>query len=251
MTIKNKKGFELLGENTVQLVIALLCIVILIVLGVSLYEFFWGDSGDIKKAEYELKEMNAYLTSITDEKTEREYIVTTINDWWLFSDESGGLCDSNFCLCICKKVDCSGNSKACIATDKFVLIRGENGKEARIVELNLPYELKMNLSKDEMYPFNGGASVKDYWIFVKTITPLFFKFDKEWKWSPDTLNWMDTKTSVVSGGKWKDEEPANPSLELIKFVSKLDGVKSNENNGTVLFNQIGVHKSNGVYIIQK
>jgi len=270
--LRDKKGFELLGENTVQLIIAVLCIVILIILGMALYEFFMGNSGDIKKAEYELKEMKASLRSITDDKTERNYIVTTIQDWWLFSEEYGQLCGGSFCLCVCKEKDCSGKIKACIATDKFVLIRGEDGREVRIIQLTSPSELKMKLSNGIVYPFNADKPVSDYSTVAKTaaflinpaagiaaltadlnvvfsVTPLFFKFDNEWKWSPDLTNWMDTKTMKVTAGEWKDKEPVEANTELIKFVSNLKDTSGSK--GIAIFEQTKIHKSDGVYVIQK
>jgi len=248
--LKDKKGFELLGENTIQLIIAVLCIVILIFLGMSIYDFFMGNSGDIKKAEYELREMNASLKSITDDNTERNYIITTVQDWVLFTDESGNLCGGNFCLCVCRDEGCKGNVKACIATDKFVRIK-ENGESKRMIQLESPSELKMSLSNEKVYPFNGGAQVLEYYIVAYGIIPIFFKFDNEWKWSPDLDNWMPVNTTVVSGGELNGREPMKEKQELIKFFSKVGGLKYSESKGISLFNQINVHKSDGVYIIEK
>jgi hypothetical protein len=246
----NKKGFELLGENITQLVIAVLCIGILLILGVTLYDFLVGNSGDIKKAEYELKEMNASLRSITDDKTERNYIVTTIQDWFLFTDESGNLCGGSFCLCACKDEGCKGNVKACIATDKFVSIK-ENGQSKRMIQLKSPSDLKISLSNKEVYPFNGDAQVLDYYLVAYGIIPIFFKFDTEWKWSADLDNWMLINTTVVKGGYLNGQEPMKSKIEFLSFFSKIKDIKYSNDKGAFLFNQIGVHKSNGVYIIQK
>jgi len=249
--LRDKRGFELLGENTVQLIIAVLCVVILIILGVSLYDFIIGGKTDVKKAEYELKEMNASLRSIIDDKTEIKYIVTTIQGWSLFTDESGGLCGGNFCLCVCKDESCSKNSpKACISTDKFVRLI-ENGESKRMIKLNSPSQLKMSLSNKEVYPFNGGVQAMDYGIIAFGIVPIYFKFDNEWKWSPDLDNWMPVTTTVVSGGKLDGQKPMEGKQEFINFFSRVEGLKDSENRGISLFNQINVHKSTGVYIIQQ
>jgi len=249
--LKDKRGFELLGENTVQLIIAVLCIVILIILGVSLYDFFMGSKTDVKKAEYELKEMNASLRSIIDDKTEEKYIVTTIQGWSLFTDESGDLCGGNFCLCVCKDESCSKNSpKTCISTDKFVRIV-ENGESKRMIKLNSPSQLKMSLSNKEVYPFNGGVQAIDYGIVAFGIVPIYFKFDNEWKWSPDLDNWMPVTTTVVSGGYLDGKQPMESKKEFINFFSNIRDIRSSESNGARLFNQIGIHKSDGVYVIQQ
>jgi len=248
--LSDKKGFELLGENTVQLIIAVLCITILIFLGVSLYDFFMGNSGDIKKAEYELKEMNASLKSLIDNKTEIKYIVTTIQDWVLFTDESGNLCGGNFCLCACRDEGCKGKAKACIATDKFVRIM-EDGKSRRMIVLKSPSELKMSLSNEKVYLFNGGVQALEYYVVAYGIIPIFFKFDNEWKWGPDLVNWMPINTTVVSGGEFDGQQPMKSKVEFITFFSKIKDIKFSESTGAALFNQTGIHKSDGVYIIQR
>ena len=248
---KNKKAeTDVLGGEVLGLIIAVLCIVILIFLGVALYDFFLGSGKELKQAQLELGNIKSGLSSLEIGDNSKSYIITGAVDWYLFSDEYGDLCNANFCLCICHSKDCSKGIKTCTATDKFVIIRNE-GKETREIPINSPLNIKLKLSDEKAYPFNGGKSVDDYWIIASSVTPLFFKFDKDWKWSPDLANWMSTNTLVVSGGVWNGQNPSKANSDFISFFSKINGMNGNEEKGQNLFNDMRVHKSEGFYIIEK
>ncbi len=271
---KNKKAFQLIGEHGVNLIIAVLCIIILIILGVGLYNFFLGEKAKTAQAKAELEQIGGRLQYAAEQKKEITQLVTTIQNWYFFSEEYGRLCSGEFCLCVCKNADCSGNAKACIFTDKFVLIR-KNNIEARVVQLNSPYELKLNLVDTEVYPFNAAVAVKDYSTELKfvaalvipalgvasvavpwdniqaysSVTPLFLKFDKSWQWSPDLINWMSPSTTKVTAGEWKNKLLYENNAVFIETFKQYANLPSAETLGEGRLSAHGAHLSKGVYTI--
>jgi hypothetical protein len=250
----NKKGFELLGNHTVNIIIAVLCILVLIYAGIKVYGLF-SDKSDLEKATFELTQLKAKLDAVAESKVSDEYIVTSVREWYLFSEEFGSLCNGDFCLCLCEEVDCKSEPRACIATDKFVLLRKgieDDYKETRKFQLESPFKLNLKYSGEHAYPFNAGTSVEAGWLTVKAITPLFFKYDENWKWSPDLEVWMNISELEVSSGKWKGQHPADPNID---FLKRFDGVLKKEKYpqefGNLLFKNYGSSKSEGVLIIER
>ncbi len=265
--MKSKKADFLLGEHVVNILIAVLCIIVLIGLGVALLKIFTADKQKIEQAQGELGRINEKLSASTN--AEQKYLITVVNGWWLFSDEHGLLCDGEFCLCICKEADCSGKSRACIETDKFVSIKSKvDGEEKRIIRLDFSSELKIKSRVEEVYPFVSEKPVKQYKIWLSTFTaidlvrpqyfiyiastktPLFFRFDSGWKWSPDLDNWMNIETLVVSGGTWDGEKPAQENAEFINFLKENTKTQPAKETGETLFSQLGAHLSKGVYVLE-
>lgn len=274
--IKRKKAF-LLGEATVKIIIAVLCIVVLIFLIVKLYELY-GSSNKENLANAELENILAYGNRAIQEKKEMKYLATTVADWWLISSEFGDFCSGKFCLCLCEDVDCSG-FKACKATDRFFLLREKENIEVRTYKLESPVELKINYSEEKVYPFNAGKAVditdfswvrnlafalgvgpgilvqftpKDLYKIIDMTTPIFFKFDNEWKWSPDLESWMNLNT-LKPTGKWAVRgELSAANKNFIRAFRDLEKPNAlSEKIGDNFFKNSKTYKSEGVIIITK
>ena len=100
--MKNKKADQLLGEHTINIIIAVLAILILIILAVGLYGIFLGDQAKAAQAKAELVQISERFEQVAGDKTARDYTLLTVQDWWMFTDEYGTQCGGKFCLCVFK-----------------------------------------------------------------------------------------------------------------------------------------------------
>lgn len=139
--LKNKKGF-LLGEVSVKLVIAILCILILIILGVKLFGMF-SKENDVKKAEDNLNLIADKIAYLNSPEYTQDFLYVTIfppeeTGWFIRSYAPGYFpgkqCNSkNFksCLCMCNSLenspDCTG-LMACNGFEQEIIIDSESRK---------------------------------------------------------------------------------------------------------------------------
>lgn len=113
--IKNKNGI-LLAEETIKIVIALICIVFLIYLLVTLYSTKVGDA-KLLQAKATLKDSNTSSIKTSIEKVKagqgnlgnsEELLIHNPNGWYLFSFVKNDLkpneCLGENCICICSNV---------------------------------------------------------------------------------------------------------------------------------------------------
>ncbi|VVB82100.1 Uncharacterised protein [uncultured archaeon] len=107
---KNKRGF-LLGEETVKIVIAVICIGFLVYLLVSIY-FSVSDQPKIKEANAIMTSDHGIAKEITringgGTPTEQGFLVPNPTGWYLFGfteDKKPNLCSGTNCICICSNV---------------------------------------------------------------------------------------------------------------------------------------------------
>src|SRR3989338_3240339 len=100
----NKKAF-LIGKTVVNLLIAVIVSIFLFMLIVGLGKIFIPDE-ESDDALQELNNLNAYFeslpfTEISGQLLEHgpvSYLTLKTPEWFLYSDEFGELCGSNFCL---------------------------------------------------------------------------------------------------------------------------------------------------------
>jgi hypothetical protein len=251
--LKRKKGNILLGEVGLKLLIGLVCLVLLIFLLVRV-------SGSIRGHQLE-RLAKAELDNIIQglkqaEKTEKEipFVTASIKDWILITSEFGEFCKGKFCLCLCKDLKCE-KEHVCQKTEKFVVLReSQNDRknlEVRYIRLDLAENLKIKYENIKVYPFNSGKNFEETFIFlIERITPLFFKYESGWKWSPDLKNWMKLSEKKVSSGNWADQELSYKNRVANEFLLDLESKKSNE-EAENLFKIFRVYESEGVYIISK
>lgn len=98
----NKKGF-LLAEETLKILVAVICLVFLIILIVAVYTAVTG-AKKTKQAEENLNRINEIITSLQEGESENQDI-TNPKGWYLLSflgAEKPNSCLNSNCLCICK-----------------------------------------------------------------------------------------------------------------------------------------------------
>lgn len=136
---KNKKGF-LLGELSLKLIIAVLCILILITLGVKLFGMF-SKQNDVKQAENNLKLIEEKIAYLNSPDYTQDFLYVIIfppekTGWFITSFGQGHFpskqCNSkNFktCLCMCKEdstiqAECISLT-ACVGFEQEILTERE------------------------------------------------------------------------------------------------------------------------------
>jgi hypothetical protein len=106
--MKNKKG-DLLPEETLKIVIAVICIGFLVFLLVSLYFSATGQDNK-KKAEESMILISREITRVNSGESfnEQGIFVPNPNDWFILSfigeETKPNMCAGNNCLCICENV---------------------------------------------------------------------------------------------------------------------------------------------------
>ncbi len=254
----NKKGEESGTEQTggevINIIITIIVSFFLIYLIVLLYNFY-SDKADQQRAQSELNEMKSTLQQLTSQQPPKSYKVLYAPQWVIFNSEFSDLCEGPFCLCICKKNLCDDPSaRACVATDKYVMLRGKDNRETRFLVIESPpSELKFSLINQDVYPANAGsfAVTRDWGLIDYQVMPLFYifyKFDTEWLWSPDLEVWIKTDTSTIPSGKWASRV-IEQNYAFLNSIVKPN--KDSKENVLKSFAQIGAKESKGVYLIQQ
>lgn len=111
----NKHGF-LLGEETLKIIVALICIVLLIYFLTSLY-YSKVNENKLKEAEATLKESQSGSIKVVIERVRNsqgnlggdseELLIHNPSGWYLFAfteEETPNSCAGKNCLCICDKL---------------------------------------------------------------------------------------------------------------------------------------------------
>jgi len=100
---EDKKGF-LLAEETLKIIIAVICIVFLIYLLVAIYNSSTAEK-KIEQAESILSRTDLIISSLKEGENERQDIANPAG-WHLYSfagQEKPNFCANEKCLCICQK----------------------------------------------------------------------------------------------------------------------------------------------------
>jgi hypothetical protein len=101
--IGNKRGF-LLAEETLKIIIALICIVFLVYILIAIYNASSSDK-KIEQAKDILSRIEAITSSLKEGETQRQDIVNPAG-WHLYTfvgEEKPNSCANERCLCICEK----------------------------------------------------------------------------------------------------------------------------------------------------
>jgi len=108
----NKKGFQLLSEETLKIVIAVICIVFLVYILVSLYFSVTG-AQETKYAQANINGDNGVAKEISrinvgGTPNEQGFLIPNPNGWHVFSfvgqDKKPNLCTNANCICICRNI---------------------------------------------------------------------------------------------------------------------------------------------------
>ncbi|MDP1728719.1 MAG: hypothetical protein Q8L27_00765 [archaeon] len=161
--MKNKKAMELLGEHTVNLIIAVLSIVVLIMLGTAIYNLFLGEKTDLAKAKATLNDiLIPNLNSLQNEGDSQIVLIYNPVDWGIIFQDSlekrPAVCKGHKCLCICKYdsdvedlFDNCNDPKlgTCLVDDRDIIVerRVTFSSEADVIQITGIINLNLSLSK--------------------------------------------------------------------------------------------------------
>ena len=145
--MRNKKGF-LLGEETLKIIVAILCILLLIFLAYSLYSSF-NSNRNLEVAQANLDKIVEGM-KVADKEGKFETILVEPKDWIIFSNSINPenlkpneqeICyTKKYCLCICGGSSmgihrCGDKTKTvCRAFDEKIEFQS-NGNEALFFEI--------------------------------------------------------------------------------------------------------------------
>ena len=126
----NRKAEEfLLGTVTVKIVIALICVLILVYLGVQLYSMF-GKNQDVKRAEDETEKLKNRIEIYAEQDTQTPMEVLFFppeGQWYLRTYQKGYFperqCIGRYqsCLCLCNRIGCD-KLKGCQGMNQITMI---------------------------------------------------------------------------------------------------------------------------------
>jgi type II secretory pathway pseudopilin PulG len=99
--MRNKKGF-LLGEYTLKVIVAILCLAFLLYLLFALYMIF-TEKKEIEKAQSTLDYITNIQMSVAREQGKAEFPVMVPKNWFILSYENTkiGELQCDYCLCVC------------------------------------------------------------------------------------------------------------------------------------------------------
>ncbi len=240
----NKKGFEVLSDTLINIIIGIIGILILFGLFFALISLF-SSNNDLKKAEGELGEMKSSLERLNSDNKEIDYLALYTPEWNLFSSEYADVCKPGpFCLCICEERECSEGLHSCISNDKFAVIK-VNGQASRYLGIpQPPIEMKMSFIEGEVYPIRVGKAEEIGFFSYKLTPSSYLRFnseENEWQFSYDLEIWKSI--SEVESEKRIGEDNAN----LIRDMSQ--SVGNSKENGENYLRRFGFSKSEGLYIL--
>ena len=169
--MKNKKGFELLGEHTIGVVIAVLCLIVLFYLLSVLFGFF-RDQEHLKQAQGYLDEISSNVANLKNVGDYKDLIILSPSEWfisvWPDSDKNyPPSCNKVACICVSRDIPSPGINKdftwntastsLCqtfdnlnlgLKTDYFYRLFC-SGEAKKYYQIKPPFSLKMTLKQDK------------------------------------------------------------------------------------------------------
>lgn len=246
---KQKKGFTILGEEGVKVIMVIVISLALIYLGVKMFGLY-ATTTAIEKAKSELVGIETGLNEADIQKAEKEYIVLHTPDWYLFSSElKNDLCNGNFCLCLCKSKNCGGDERACVPTSRFVMLE-KDGEPVRILKIEgKPKKIILEMVNVDAYPYTyTEISEQGGWAISEESAPFFMKFTTataNWEWSYNLEYWKSAAAPLSSDDKSK------LSQENQEFITNDLGMHStSKEEMEKIFFENGAELSRGVYVVK-
>ena len=149
----DKRGFELLGTHTIEIVIAVLCILVLIYAAFKFAGLLQGSS-DLEKAKQNILVIDATLKSLKG-KTESSAILFGPTDWWVIAwpyqkeFPKPPQCKNGYCICICKvsgfgrtdSLNACISDGVCVDSDKPIATFDSSGTNVPLTIVNPPFVL--------------------------------------------------------------------------------------------------------------
>ena len=98
-----KKKGDLLPEETLKIILAIIGISLLVYLAVSLYGIFIKDT-KLEQAEASLGIIYSKIKSVESEEDNLNFLIESPKDWWIVAwerNEKPVKCKGSYCICIC------------------------------------------------------------------------------------------------------------------------------------------------------
>ncbi len=242
-------------------------------------------SKELNSADAELKDIISGLEGLSlNIGQSQEILVLHAEGWFLMSSNNKKRCGSevDFCLCVCKKNDCSGEKVICRKTSRIVnfelpapptwmtqfkrqnrllILNTPTGDNAKLSILNLGSivgEIYSHTEKDEIvfeknsdtYIVSHQGVLPEDRAFIKfaglTVTSyVYLRYNSKWEWSNDLK-------------VWKGLDNLEGMDELNKgfagrFVSAVSKIKDEEKAGKEFlsnYEHFGIKSSQGAYVIK-
>ncbi len=152
-----KKGFSFLGNETIGIIVAVLCILVLVALGAKLY-FTATSNSNLEKAQNNLDKIKLGMEEAKKSGFASVFVLQP-TDWvitsfpyqyYAYKPEK---CKLDYCVCICEK-SCSESDKNYLCIDEKEPINTEDATSEEGVSIiikNPPVLLKINYNKDRGY----------------------------------------------------------------------------------------------------
>lgn len=155
--INNKRAdIGILPGETLKIILAVICIVILIYLGFYLSNIFI-DQKRIEQARSTLEQINI-RAELLKENAKEDFLYLAPKDWFIKMQTLNFIkeCKSDYCLCLCDEDDCS-DLNVCKAGKKIFIIRDSNGGELKSA-LDAPLTFVIENKSDGYYITKKGES---------------------------------------------------------------------------------------------
>jgi len=159
---KNKKGFTLLGEKTVGILIALLCIIFLVYVLAAIFSSTTTSEKE-KQAESVLNGENGIITTINTAENKYDFLINSPSGWYLFgfTETKPNSCLSENCLCFCKKTGAIAN----FFNDKAQIEKcDEDGVCAVVSNLGKSFEIEIEKGEStsiSIIQLNGKVEITE------------------------------------------------------------------------------------------
>ena len=147
-TNPNKRGeINFLGEHTLGIIIAVICIIILLFIGYKVYGLF-SEKTDLEKAESNFKLIKGEMEIIKSSPAVNatgNIIVYSTKGWVLrsyFNEFPETECyGKKFCLCLCQDGTCYGVSKVCEGFDYEIIINSDYIDSGYVTSVVYPHSI--------------------------------------------------------------------------------------------------------------
>lgn len=147
-SLSNKKG-DMFTPEVLHMVLAVLCLIFLVYLGVSMYSILTNKQ-EVQQAK-SLQEDILLLETDVFSGLQKTYLVVGPRSWFIKDANVGEKleCKQNACLCVCDADDCKGDYSICRETKFKGIIFVEKGTTATFIDLkNVPVQLTLSKQGD-------------------------------------------------------------------------------------------------------
>jgi len=138
----NKRG-DVLGPETLKIILAVISIVALIYLAFSLYGLL-ANKSKIEQARATIHEVlqKANVLEVGERTTS---IITSPKDWIIISFELGNSipeCAGHNCLCMCEQEDCANKVYACEQAKQRIILQNKSGSVLTNLKEKIPFSIE-------------------------------------------------------------------------------------------------------------